>query len=899
MASTTSTPYEILRAQKADNNYKLRVAYRARIHEYKEDRLKSPENRKVTAEQFRLICRAYEAVSDHNKRKKYHNTDEWISHIPLPDYTLQQLAAEPELVDELKRRLQNATLNTINTQDPLTGYTPLYCAARACNIEAVYYLIEQGAESDLPQRTGSTALHVSAFYGHPEIVRCLLESGADYRKENSGKSTAEAESYDDNVKQMFANLKTTLFVQAAANQLAWLKTNFDNTKYHIDEQYYVQRQTLLHCACKKGYLDLVQWLIKERSASLNIVDVNLNSALHLAAYGGHNSVVEYLLNQGTNPLLENKWCMTAEGEGSLHGEQIKNLFKSMRKRDMFKMAADGILWWFEYYFDDKSPNTVNDDGTSVLYVACRHGQTSIAKWLLDKGANVNIKLLKNPESTPLHGAVYHGHISTVDLLLSYEANINIKNKNGAIAFDEARTNEMIKHVQQYRNNLEDNKFFDVHLYGDGKKSGNEPLAKLKIHCHADYNELVNAIPDSMRPKYPCFSIARRPLIFEDDKTTVLSAVYRARCGASRFFQLPLCITAHEKARYMNAGHYLRDDLSLSDAKELDQTFKAECPKFTMKIFPSTTSQTFTIKNLSFTFPSNCVDKDVIIDVDYKMPPDIDTGKLPGCVCLFQTRYVSRYKLNDMPTVSLINEPNARLYHLAPLSSYWFSYRTGHARLMSIGETIHAFIRHVDIIPSQFTLPPDMFIQAAVGQLFHIRDKPVSCLCLKICEHNKGKFPHIAYHGTNIKVIESILMDGLVMPSTVVSSGFRVCPPENHIARGVEAFGIKDFSNGIFVTPSIYYCSDPAYAITFTYKDERLIAVLECTVKKESFSTHPSTVKTYVAHKGDDINAIEWRLENTAHIEIISVLLIPVIKSKTEAVKARTEKLKDHHACRIS
>ncbi|CAF1035971.1 unnamed protein product [Rotaria sordida] len=90
--------------------------------------------------------------------------------------------------------------------------------------------------------------------------------------------------------------------------------------------------------------------------------------------------------RGANLLLENKCFMTAEEECPLHGKQIKVLFKSMRKRDMFKMAADGILWWFEYYFDDKSPNTVNDDGISVFYVAYRHGQTSIAKWLLERGA---------------------------------------------------------------------------------------------------------------------------------------------------------------------------------------------------------------------------------------------------------------------------------------------------------------------------------------------------------------------------------------------------------------------------------------------------------------------------------------------------------------------------------
>ncbi|CAF5043901.1 unnamed protein product [Rotaria sp. Silwood1] len=252
----------------------------------------------------------------------------------------------------------------------------------------------------------------------------------------------------------------------------------------------------------------------------------------------------------------------------------------------------------------------------------------------------------------------------------------------------------------------------------------------------------------------------------------------------------------------------------------------------------------------------------------------------------------------MPILSFVGEPNARLYNWVQPSSYWYSYRTRQTRLVTIGET-HAFVRHVDIIPSLLSLPPDMFIQAVMGQPFEDRSEPISCRCLKIREHNKNDFPHIAYHGTNIKVIESILIDGLVMPSTVVSSGLRICPPNNHIARQETAFGIKDFSNGIFVTPSIYYCSDPAYAVTFTYNDERLICLLECSVKEGSFGRFKCTVPNYVAHPDDDINAIEWRLTNTADIEIISVLFIPVIKSKTEAARSRAKKLGVDRGCPIS
>ncbi|CAF3682849.1 unnamed protein product [Rotaria sp. Silwood1] len=889
MATTILSPYDILEEKKTANDYSLRLAYRRKILEYKGDRLRSPRTRKITAESFRLICRAYETVSDYDKRDTYLKSDKWTSNIPISKYTIQQLAAEPELFQELKSSLQQATLKEINSKDSNTRQTPLYCAARVGNLEAVKYLTEQGAESDIAQRTGSSALHAGSFFGHAEIVRCLLECGANYTIENSSNNTAEKEAFDDDVKNTFTDLKMTPFVQMAAHQLDWLKTNLANTKYHIDKQYYALRQTLLHCASKKGYLDCVSWLIEERSANLDIVDVNLNSALHLAAYGGHDSVVEYLLNRGANPLLLNRWCTTAEDEGSFRGDKIIKLFESMRTKDMFKMAADGIDWWFKYYFEKRSPDAVNQDGTSLLYIACRYGRTSVVEWLLVKNANPNVKLATESGSTPLHSAVYHGHIAVVDLLLSHGADIHIENNFHTLAFDDAQNDDMRQHLEKYRANLKDKKFIDVHLYSDGAKAGNAPLAELKLSYNAKYTDLVEAMPKSLKDQYPCFSIARRPLNFDDDKTTILSAVYCARCGSSKFIELPICLTAHERKRYGNAGHALRPNLPANNANKLLEKFK--CSKITMKITPSNQSQSFSDTNLTFNFPSNCADKDVVINVEYIMSPDIGTTNLPGCICLFQAFYGARNRLTAMPTVVLNNQPNSILYNLAPLSFYWFTYRTRNTRLISIGETLHAFIRHFDIIPSQLTLPPDLFLHSTNGKLLYDRDIPVPCRCLKIRDHNKTVFPHIAYHGTDIKVIASILMDGLVMASTVVSSGYRVCPPPNHISRQVELFGIKDFANGIFVTPSIHYCSDPAYAVTFTHNDERLIVVLECAVKN-TFGRFPSTVPTYTAHEGDNLKEIEWRLTNTADIEILSVLFIPVIKSKEEEAKLRAKKLAD-------
>ncbi|CAF1204028.1 unnamed protein product [Rotaria sordida] len=371
MVTLDKTPYEILDVPEDIDYDKLCEVYRTKIHEHLQ--------KKISAINYRHICRAYETLSDFDKRKHYDSHNEWISELSIDEYTLQQLAAEPDLIRDLKQRLRSANLTILNAQDPITGHTTLYSAARTGNIEAVKFLTEQGADSDLSQRIQSTALHAASFYGHADIVRYLLESGANYRIANSYGRTAEEEAYNDDVKNVFIVFKQIDYVRVAANELDWFLKN--GLKQCQDTTYFAQHQTLLHCASKKGYFELVRWLIVQCSANMDLIDFNGNSALHLAAYGGHIPIVDYLLNRGCDPTLRNRWGTTAEEQGTKHDSRITDIFKCMRERDMFEMARTGVDWWFYYYFDNKSKDIIDSNGISLLYYACRFGQYSVAKWL--------------------------------------------------------------------------------------------------------------------------------------------------------------------------------------------------------------------------------------------------------------------------------------------------------------------------------------------------------------------------------------------------------------------------------------------------------------------------------------------------------------------------------------
>jgi hypothetical protein len=70
------------------------------------------------------------------------------------------------------------------------GWTPLHYAASGGGHEVVRWLLEQGAQIDAPSPNRSTALMMAARYGASESVELLLARGADTRLRNDRGLTA-------------------------------------------------------------------------------------------------------------------------------------------------------------------------------------------------------------------------------------------------------------------------------------------------------------------------------------------------------------------------------------------------------------------------------------------------------------------------------------------------------------------------------------------------------------------------------------------------------------------------------------------------------------------------------------------------------------------------------------
>lgn len=78
----------------------------------------------------------------------------------------------------------------LNAKEPTNGSTPLIVAAFYGQTEVMKLLVENGADLNSQNNQGSTALHTAAFVCYPEAVAFLLEKGANVQLKNTWGRTA-------------------------------------------------------------------------------------------------------------------------------------------------------------------------------------------------------------------------------------------------------------------------------------------------------------------------------------------------------------------------------------------------------------------------------------------------------------------------------------------------------------------------------------------------------------------------------------------------------------------------------------------------------------------------------------------------------------------------------------
>src|SRR5690606_6476541 len=139
----------------------------------------------------------------------------------------------------------------------------------------------------------------------------------------------------------------------------------------------------IHDACAAGLTEQVQFMVDQKPDVINELSSHGFYPLGIASHFGKEDIVRILLRNGANP-----------NSSSQNGYQV-----------------------------------------FPIHSALSNGQNTIAKMLIEAGAEVNV--LQSSRISPLHLAAQQGNIDMIIVLLEHGANIAIRNDFGQTASDMA------------------------------------------------------------------------------------------------------------------------------------------------------------------------------------------------------------------------------------------------------------------------------------------------------------------------------------------------------------------------------------------------------------------------------------------------------------------------------
>ena len=289
----------------------------------------------------------------------------------------------------LQNTTDSATVTSVDSDeenDKPTTDNPIIDAVMENDLQKLKeLLVSHGEYLDAMWTSGGfNALHAACRKGQVEMVKCLVEAGADI-------------------------FKRTQHSRDSAMHIACDASNVEIVRYLIDKgadinALQLHRSTPLRVACIRGNPMIVEVLIKE-GADIDLAERTGRTPLITAAEKGHAEVTRLLLEAGCNKDAGDCLRRTAVYHASHH-------------------RHPQVLRYLIQY--GANINTVDRRGVSPLHMLCRIGFYDMMQILLDAGCDRDILGQMGGKNgatyTPIWEAVQDGHLLAVKMLLDAGAN---------------------------------------------------------------------------------------------------------------------------------------------------------------------------------------------------------------------------------------------------------------------------------------------------------------------------------------------------------------------------------------------------------------------------------------------------------------------------------------------
>lgn len=331
--------------------------------------------------------------------------------------TVQSTARSVRALEWAAERGQMRTIHKLLNAGvgPADDTTALLAAAKAGHEDVIQSLLWHDFD---PNRKGHcgfcTPIHRAAENGHVEIIKDLLDSGADINSLDHEDYTA----FEKAVLEGHANV-VSFFLERDVSKDAIIR----------------ERGSPLAWAARSGKEEVIETLL-EAGANIEAITEEGETVLHWAARGGNPKAVALLLQKGAAPNIPDRRgqtplhfaCLARAPSKQIitflfqHNVEIDPRALSDGRTPLAIAASRGFAAAIKPLLEKGADPTIKDaDGCTALALAARFGHADSALAILDGDADIRKRFIDIPDNcgrTPLFLATLHGHEHIVRLLLT-------------------------------------------------------------------------------------------------------------------------------------------------------------------------------------------------------------------------------------------------------------------------------------------------------------------------------------------------------------------------------------------------------------------------------------------------------------------------------------------------
>ena len=254
--------------------------------------------------------RAFEALTKVDRQIQNHDCE-----FPYPSKELSSFLmkhGQPELVYRFTSLYRVDVTSTLKS-----GETILTWASARGHVQLVKLLLDKGADVNAQGGFNSNALHAASSGGHEQIVKLLLDKGAVVYTQggfNSSALYAASSGGHEQIVKLLLDKGAVVYTQGGFNSNALHAASSGGheqiVKLLLDKGADVNAQggfhvNALYAALSGGHEQIVKLLLDKGAVVYTQGGFNSN-ALHAASFGGHEQIVKLLLDKDANVNAQDK-----------------------------------------------------------------------------------------------------------------------------------------------------------------------------------------------------------------------------------------------------------------------------------------------------------------------------------------------------------------------------------------------------------------------------------------------------------------------------------------------------------------------------------------------------------------------------------------------------------------